>query len=510
MNYKISSAAVLAMCISSAALAQDFTDAMRFNRNDVTGTARTQAMAGAFGAVGADLSSMSINPAGMGVYRATELGLTLGVNVIKDESEFWQSKASDDRVRVPFNQIGANFSIGRIREEGGGLISSNIFIGYNRLADYSSKQAYTDPYAFNSLLDYFCFDSQKTALLTGDLAYKAYLTNDTTNSFTYNVWEQYIGEKGDVNPLFRQDEQGLGLINMRKAVKEDGSKGDIAMGYAANISNKFYIGGSINIRTLSYENRTTHREAFEGYTVNSDDPTEFSYASRLEQDGTGVCFNLGVIYRPISALRVGFALHSPTFYSISERYSASIYNPARNLVVDANGEYEYKYRSPSRFIASLAGIFGKGGMISVDFERTNNARSKFSQKDEDDDFTSVDPFEETNKLIKDKQLEASNTIRIGGELSVLNPVYLRAGYRYTTPGVKQVYYINKPKNYAVSGGIGFRAANFFADIAYVCNVTKRDHWVLPDASQAYFYETNMPAYLTQKVHSGVLTIGFRF
>ena len=146
--------------------AQDYTDALRFNRNDLMGTARSQAMAGAYGAVGADLSSMSINPAGMAVYRATEIGLSLGVNVIKDESEFYQSNGSDDRVRVPFDQIGAAFSIGRMREEGGGLYSSNMFIGYNRLADFSSRQVYYDPFSYNSLLDYFCFDEQKLALMT--------------------------------------------------------------------------------------------------------------------------------------------------------------------------------------------------------------------------------------------------------------------------------------------------------------------------------------------------------
>lgn len=499
--------ALVVFSISAIAEAQDYTDAMRFNRNDVRGTARTQAMAGAFGAVGADLTSMAINPAGMGVYRATELGLSLGVTVIKDESSYFKTKASDDRVRVPFDQIGANFSIGRIREEGGGLVCSNIFIGYNRLADYSSQQEYSDPYARNSLLDYFCFDSQKTALLTGDIAYKAYLTNDTTGNFTYNVWEQYAG--GGVNPNFRVDEDGIGLIEMRKSVKEDGSKGDIAMGYAGNIANKFYFGGSLNIRTISYENTTTHRESFRGYTVDPNSPTNFSYRSRLEQDGTGVCFNLGVIFRPVNSFRLGFALHSPTFYSISEHYSASIYNPARNEQVDASGEYEYKYRSPSRFIVSAAGIFGKVGLLSVDFERTNNARSKFKQKDNDEDLKYADPFEETNRLMKDEILCATNTLRIGGELSLLSPVYIRAGYKFSTPGVENTYYVKKPKNYAYSGGVGFRFGNFFADLTYVCAVSKADHWVLPDSNQSYFYEVNMPAYLTHKMHSGVVTVGFR-
>lgn len=489
--------------------AQDYTDALRFNRNDLMGTARSQAMAGAYGAVGADLSSMSINPAGMAVYRATEIGLSLGVNVIKDESEFYQSKGSDDRVRVPFDQIGAAFSIGRMREEGGGLYSSNMFIGYNRLADFSSRQVYYDPFSYNSLLDYFCFDEQKLALMTGDLAYKAYLTNDTLGgAFTYNVWEQFVVD--DVNPKFRQDQEGKGLVNMKKNVKEDGSKGDISIGYAGNVANKLYFGGSVNIRTLSYENKTTHYESFEGYTVDPASPTYFSYRTNLDQDGTGVCFNLGLIYRPVNFIRLGFALHSPTFYSINERYSAHIHNPARGLIVDADGEYEYKYRSPSRFIASVAGIFGKSGLVSVDFERTNHSRSKFKQKDSDDDFSYSDPFESTNSLMRNEILKASNTLRIGGELSVLSPIYLRAGYRFTTPGVKSAYYLNKPKDYAISGGIGVRLNNFFADLAYVCSVKKNDHWVLPDSSQEYFYEHNTPAYLTHRVHSGVVTVGFRF
>lgn len=507
MNNRILGAAALALCLSSASVAQDYTDAMRFNRNDLKGTARSQSMAGAFGALGADLTSMSINPAGMGVYRATELGLSLGVSVIKDESEYFKTKASDDRVRVPFDQIGASFTIGRIREEGGGLVSSTMFVGYNRLADYNNKQQYADPCAYNSLLDYFCFDSQKTALLTGDLAYNARLTNDTTGGFCYNVWEQYVG--GDVNPNFRQDEKGRGLVDMRKSVKEDGSKGDISIGYAGNVANKFYFGGSVNLKTISYENRVTHREDFYGYTVDPNSPTSFSYRSRLEQDGTGVSFNLGVIYRPVSYFRVGFALHSPSFYSISERYSASIYNPALNKVFDANGEYDYRYRGPSRFIASAAGIFGRSGLISVDFERTNNARSKFRQKDEDDDITYDNPFAATNDLMKNEILCATNTLRIGGELSILSPIYLRAGYRFSTPGIKKDYYVNKPKNYACSGGIGFRFGNFFADVTYVCSVSKADSWVLPDAATSYFYEENAPAYLTQKTHSGIVTVGFR-
>ena len=203
------------MLLSAGVYSQDYTDALRFNSNDLMGTARTQAMAGAFGAVGADLTSMAVNPAGMAVYRATEVGLTLGVSAIKDDSQYWQTKSSDDRVRVPFSQIGAAFSFGRMRENGGGLVASNLFVGYNRVADFSSMQRYNDPYAYNSLLDYFSTDEQRFASMTGDLAGNAGLLFDTDdNSYSYNVWEAF--KDGHLDAGFRMDENELGLISISK------------------------------------------------------------------------------------------------------------------------------------------------------------------------------------------------------------------------------------------------------------------------------------------------------
>lgn len=506
--------ALWALALPISIEAQDYTDALRFNQNDVLGTARSQAMAGAFGAVGADLSSMSINPAGMALYRATEVGLTLGVNVAKDESSNFGEKASDDRVKVSFNQIGAAFSFGRMREAGGGAVAHNIFLGYNRLADFNHRQLFTDHYSQNSLLDYFCFNEQKTGALTGGLAYDAYLTNDTVikgqdGKFTYNVWEDFVGD--GVNPNFRKDKDGLGIVSIRKRVTENGSKGDIPFGYAVNIANKFYAGGSVNIQTLTYERTVMHSEEFDGYTVVAGAPYNFAYKTYLDQDGTGVCFNIGAIYKPIKNLRIGFALHSPTFFSVSERYYADITNPATNSVYSSDRfEYEYKYRTPSRFIASVAGVFGRVGMLSFDYERVNNKRSKFSIKDDDESFETSGTYDAINDEMKNNILKASNTFRIGGELSVWQPLYLRAGYRITTSGVRKPYYVKEPKDYSVTGGIGFRYNNFFVDLTYVCSVKKSDSWVLPDSAEPYTYEENRPAWLTQRTHSGLVTFGMRF
>lgn len=506
---------IAALSVGLCSTAQGYEDALRFNTNELTGTARSQAMGSAFGAVGADLSTMSINPAGMAVYRATEMGLSLGVNVVKTESNYWDSKTEDDRVRVPFSQAGVGVAFGKQREDETGLVKNNLFIGYNRICDYSRTASYSDPFAYNSLLDYFSTDEQSHAGTTGALAYNAYLTNDTTQNgttYTYNVWEHFF--KGGLDNTFRYDEQGLGLVNMRKTVKETGSKGVFNIGYAANIANKLYVGGSIDVYVLWYDMVANHGEQFEGYLdtdLNPGAPTSFTYRNTLEQDASGVAFRLGLIYRPWQPLRIGFSISSPTFWGVKESFDAQIYNPANNTTYRSDDyDYDYRYRSPSRFVASICGTFGKGGMLSFDYEHTNQARSKFREKDDDDDDLFNNGFDGVNTAMKELIMASQSTFRVGGELSVLNPIYLRAGYRLTTPGIKKEFYFNKPVDYAISGGIGLRMKNFFVDLTYVCNVKKGDEWVLPDTAEGYLYEVNDPAKLTTHNRRGVITFGFRF
>lgn len=502
--------------VPAVAMGQTYEDALRFNRNDLNGTARSQSMAGAFGAVGADLSAMAINPAGMGLYRASEVGMSLGVNVNKTESDYFGVTTQDDKIKVPFSQLGAAFSFGLQRDNTKGLVNSCFYVGYNRLADYASREHYRDPFAYNSLLDYFCTNEQAVSAMTGALAYDAYLTNDTVNSegktFSYNIWER-LNPDLTIDDTFRSDEQGLGLIAIDRKVENGGSKGDFAIGYAANVSHRFFIGGSINIQSFGFEQTITHSEYFDSYPVNGNDPVSFAYRSWLDQTGTGVNFKLGVIVRPVDALRFGFALTSPTFSVIKERYSSEITNTSMgNVYSSGEFEYEYRYRVPSRFVASVAWFLGKDGMISVDFERTNHSRSKFSQMEEDEygSLLYADPFEAANNVIKDHALQASNTIRIGAELSTLSPLYLRGGFRLTSSPLKSDFCVMENKERAGTGGIGFRHNNFFVDVAYVGTVRKSDAWVLPDCAEGYIYEENKPGTLTHRTHSGVLTLGFRF
>lgn len=501
-------AIALAACASTGA--QNYIDAIRFNQNSIEGTARSQAMGSAFGALGADLSSAVINPAGMGSYRATEIGLSVGVNYQLAESNYYGYNKEDDKISVPLNQIGAAFTFGLVRENTKGIISQTLSIGYTRLADFNSRAYYVDYYGVNSLLDYFCSDAVKYSDYSGNLAYNAYLTDDQyvsstdTVDITYNVWEK-VNSDGTLDSDARIDSDGNGLIYKKKYVRQNGYKGETNISYAMNVSNLVYLGVGVGIQSLYYEEKTLHSETYYGMPAERD-ITSFDYNTELKQNGTGINFKVGVILKPISALRIGLALHTPTFYSINEKYQTYItHNGSGTLYSSPRGEYDYDYRSPGRIVASIAGVAGSLGIVSFDYERCNYGNSKF--KDQDDNIT--DEFDEINDELKE-MLTSTNTYRVGLEVRALNPIYIRGGYKLTTSPVEDNYVVNDFKQQAISGGLGFRQNNFFIDFAYIYNTTESDYWVLPGSSDTYIYETNSPAKLETTNHNFVVTAGFRF
>ena len=58
---------------------QNEEDVLRYSWLDPLSSTRVMAMGGAFGALGADLGCLGINPAGLGMYRRGDLGMTAGI-----------------------------------------------------------------------------------------------------------------------------------------------------------------------------------------------------------------------------------------------------------------------------------------------------------------------------------------------------------------------------------------------------------------------------------------------
>lgn len=499
----------VALLSASAATAQNYIDAMRFNRNDIMGSARSQAMGSAFGALGADLTAATINPAGMASYRATELGITMGVNANTTSTSLYGFGRDEDKISVPFNQIGAAFTFGLMRNDAKGIVSSTFSIGYTRLADYNQSAVYTDVLGYNSLLDDFCASPSYIDMARdAGWVYDSFETEDgSVVDMIHNIWEMPLAN-GDLDMAAREGYHNVsgelvGLVDYSRYVKQRGYKGETTFAYAFNVSNRMYFGASVGIQSLYHHEKLTHHEQYFGNATLPDEMNEFKFRSELKQNGTGVNFKMGAIYRPVDMLRIGFALHSPTFFSISERYSASITDAKDfNITVPSSyGDFEYNYRSPGRMVVSLAGILGRYGILSFDYERSNHGKSKFKENDTYWSGT----FDKVNDDMK-AIFQKVNTFRIGAESRLMDMYYVRAGYKLTTSPLKGNATFYDYKNTAFSCGLGLRYSNIFVDLGYVHSNVESEYNVF----EQKIYEDTLPTSLKQKNSNFVLTLGLRF
>ena len=99
-------ALAVAGVLPAMAMAQAAVDAYQLSHSDLRGTARFMSMGGAFTALGGDMSTLNQNPAGIGIYRSSEIGLTLNLNFQSATTEAQGVKMTDDHTKFTFNNFG--------------------------------------------------------------------------------------------------------------------------------------------------------------------------------------------------------------------------------------------------------------------------------------------------------------------------------------------------------------------------------------------------------------------
>lgn len=519
---------------SVAAMAQDYSDIERFGRNDAQGSARTQAMGGAYGALGADVVSGIVNPAGVGVYRASEVGVSLGVNTTKANSSTWQSFGSNvdgiGDTRVNLYQLGLVFNSSRIRQESG-VVANTFSIAYNKIADFDNSYTLHAKNSKNSLLDFFLAEESAQNPYEADLAWDAEMLFDH-----YEYDEQRFDENG--NPVFDADHNEVwdhhrvnvlhsawdfplenddkteicfdpvyrgSLIDISRHFRDKGGKNSLNMSYAQNVANKLFWGAGVDFQWYSFDRDFTHYEYFDR-EAQYGAPNYFRYIYSLSQKAFGAAFSAGVIYAPIPALRLGMAVHSPTFFSVNERYDSNFRaGDEKVMYPESPFECDYHVTAPARGVFSVAGILGRLGIISADYELVGYKSSKFRSDDSVDDID----FEKMNQYLKE-DLRNVHKVRLGAEVKPINILALRAGYKFqTSPYAEGVMY-NDYLNRDISGGFGVRISNFYLDFSYVNHKTVEDAYILPYSSDYYYADAPAPYKLENVAHRVTVTVGCRF
>ena len=477
--------------------AQTFTDAFRLSFNQVQGTARSAGMGNAFGALGGDFTSLSINPAGSAIYQSGEFVITPSYYINKSDISLGNSSFSDNDQSFALNNVGAVGGFKTSRSEAG-IISINYGVGYNRLANYGSNAFANFDQSAVSYLD------DITGWANSEGISNDYL-NQAIGSIQYRdwptklAWETYLIDPvydndgnlidGQYQSILYQDEK----VDQRKTIAKDGRLDEYLFNLSLNFNHKFYLGTTIGIHDMRYESHSRYEELLTG-----DD--SYLFDDDYYMDGYGFNFKIGAIYKPVQTVRFGLAFHSPTFYNIDEESRLSMQSYlAENYSHYGVNQYSYDFNSPWKVVASGALIFAKSGLISVDAEYQDYASMRFRRGG-----SGSDNFNDLNSEMSNVFKGVFN-LRVGAEYKITNQFAIRAGYEnYGNPFKDQLdQQATLSDNVSViSAGFGYTISAFSLNVAYTNTMANLwDANPQPNYYQLARENTN---------HNILMTFGFRF
>ncbi len=472
--------------------AQTIDEALWYSRLFYGGSARFQAMGGAFTALGGDLSVLSQNPAGLGIYRSMELSLSPQMYYNKSVTDYNNTESNEYSYKFNLNQAGFVFPL--ISKEGTeGLSGLNLAYSFNRTNNFNENTVIRGVNTSSSMADYWAAAGEGIHFSELDgapgAAFEVWLLDTLGGSGGYSYGTTFSQYGDNTNSTYGQ--------TLRRVINHEGYAAEHAFSVSANIGHKLYVGATLGINKIDSYSTYEHTETDNDNLIF--DFNNFTYRDVVETSGRGYSFKLGVIMRPVKILRLGLAFHTPTVYRLDEYYYDDIRSEFDNgdSYNWENEPYRFSYTltTPLRAMAGAALQLGKSGLLSADYEFVDYRMARFSRAS--DDYSYYDE----NQGIKDIYDMAHN-LRFGAEYR-LNPVYFRGGYAlYGSPFVKgeanadniQVVY---------SAGLGLRQRNFSFDVSYALRSNQQMYFM-------YNLQNVNPAEISYNRHMVTATLGLRF
>jgi hypothetical protein len=493
-------AAALLLC-AAGARAQDERDAARFSFLQPQGTARSIGFGNALGSVGGEFSSLSVNPAGIGIYRSSEITFSPSLTFSGTSAGYLGHADDDDGSHFAFSNLGlvtTQVFSGR-RAKRSGWTSFSFGLGLTRMADFTRNYSYaginttsSGSFIFEADANQYGLNDQNISL--GDLGYQAYLINlDTAQNTYFSV----------VNP------SSAAPVKQLTSVRERGGISELGITLGGSYEDRLMLGATLGIPIVRYERTKTFTE--NDLSTTNDYFKDFSYTEELRTRGAGVNLKLGVIVKPSDMFRFGVAVHTPTYLSLTDVQNQSLtanteQGAGTNSASLLENQYEYQLLTPWRAIVSGTVFLGKYGFFTADYEFVDYSSARFGFDPADKDYESA-----VNDVIRHSLGGASN-VRTGLELRFDN-FQLRGGFGY---------YGNPYKNNTAdgserldfSGGFGFRFPRAFVDLGFVHHVYKNSEQPYylsgTDDPASLYYGLMVPtADLKTGSNTAVLTVGFK-
>lgn len=432
--------------------AQNESDISRYASQYYLGTARFTSLGGAMGALGGDMTAIHVNPAAVGVYRYSDISFSPGL-------EF-------NSVGVETNLGNFNSDISKLVVNNAGFVlanevknpnwkSINVSLTFNRLNTYNDDLFIETDLSNNQSLqgDFLAevqgFLPEELSNYSGGLAYDAFVVDNPDEDAPTN----YVGGL-------------LGDVNQIQTAERDGRHTETAISFGANYKDRLMLGASIGIQNVNYRlNVETNETPLES---GPSDLLEYTFREDLLIEGVGVNFKLGAIYRAGKVIRIGASVQTPTVLNLTDNFQNSIrsrrtVDPSNALEFDSpTGTFQYRVRTPWRFMGSLAGVIGKKGILTAQYELTNyqNGELRTSNNNPDADFS------QSNEVAR-QNFTTMHIYRLGGEYRITPNLYLRGGFAYFTNPLKGNEFTGANLDrLQYSGGLGYKKSAWSLDLAF--------------------------------------------
>ena len=370
------------------------------------GTARFEALSGAFGALGGDMSAAEINPAGLAIFLENQSSMSLGYRKTNINTSFYGNSISNNDQFLNFSQAGGVMVFDLSDND----LWRKVALGFN----YSIINDFNNSFVMEG--------------------------NSGTPDFSDDPFLNY--DSNATNDLFYNNVDSQSFINTTSGLNDR-----FTFSLAANYNDKLFYGFSVSTYNLDY---TQIADLVELNNDGSGNTLDASLIQTLQTSGTGFSLGFGIIAKPTDAVRLGLSYKSPIWYSLTDIYSDDLQIDVSNAT-DAftdysDGIFDYKISTPGVATGSLAFLFGKMGLISLDYSYKDYQNTKLRP-------TAVYATENQDLITN---LRGSSQFKIGSEWR-LDMVSVRGGYL-----MEQSPYKNDPSSNDLTGysfGLGFDLGN---------------------------------------------------
>ena len=492
--------------------AQSTYDVIPLFHSDLTGTARFVGMGGAMSALGGDISVISTNPAGIGIYRSNDLNASLSFGTLNTKADFNGSSLSKDKTLFSFDNIGAVFSA---NIDDGAFKYVNIAFNYKRRNNFRKDFAMNGWYTDDDNQPLYSQQFQIQNLYDLSQPDLGAITGDSYNNPRYPWLPLLAADAGII------DATGEIMYLPTDATfysEERGGVDQIDGNLSFNFNDRLYLGVTIGAMYVDSKRYSVYGEYDDFGNI-------YTLENRRKTEGTGFDVKLGAIVRPFeySPLRLGLAFHLPTYYTLTDYTSAYIagpedaegnYNEMATNWPDAYGDdyiVDYNVRSPWRMNVSAGYTFDNILALNAEYELVDYSSAHMEYTDGPD---MIDMNEEF-----DSNMKTSHIFRLGAEVRLDDNLSMRCGYNYISScfnddawkyispysAMTATYYTNTKDTNIFTLGLGYRGKSFYCDAAYQCLLQDADFYTYVDP------EVALPATKVSDFRNKVvLTFGVRF